>query len=270
MKTIKQTMAKTKINQDIVLLGFCLLTVLNVKNQLGRKQQSGSFPFLTVFSMANFLAFSLIAHKEERFLSMVFPLFGVCFGLFWVSCLSLERRLFRSIKNPNFNFSVVKLLLNANLFYFTYNESLAMAKNYLESGSYDREVYNLLNGRSDIFRRFKPLNRTEELVDIQDVSSIWISDKYFYAATLNAHIPGADKITIIHNCFEQPDFLQIEHYVPLSTLQQVFPELKFQSHVSGFGPPIASNMIDLIQMVNSSLLPQVLVFTDLYPHSRYF
>jgi hypothetical protein len=57
---------------DTALFGFCLLTVYQIK---GRK-----IPAFAIFSMSTILVLTGIAHKEQRFMTALFPLFIISWG----------------------------------------------------------------------------------------------------------------------------------------------------------------------------------------------
>lgn len=90
----------------------------------------------------------------------------------------------------------------------TFNDSVT-------AGSTDKEIYTLLNGRSDLLTSFYNLDPAEPQVNLTEVHSIFVSDKYMSAPTLLAHIPGREKVTVTYNTFTQPSFFMIKHYAPL-------------------------------------------------------
>jgi hypothetical protein len=73
----------------------------------------------------------------------------------------------------------------------------------ISEGSPDKEIYNLLHDRSGLLTIYyvENLNQTEKFVPLNDISSIYVSDKYICSPTLLAHTPGKDKVTVVYNSF---------------------------------------------------------------------
>jgi len=55
------------------------------------------FPYFFTFIIANLVTLSKIEHKEQRFMAMIFPLFAIFWGFFWIILLTYTRRIDKRI-----------------------------------------------------------------------------------------------------------------------------------------------------------------------------
>ena len=60
---------------DTALFGLCLLTVHQIKG--------GKIPAFAIFSISTLLVLTGIAHKEQRFMTAIFPLFIISWAYLW-------------------------------------------------------------------------------------------------------------------------------------------------------------------------------------------
>lgn len=197
----------TYMLRQISYLGFSLFSVMHVQGQLyyHKKHESETFPALTVFIFVNLIVISLIPHKEMRFMSQILPLVGIFWSNFWLVAFKFENEIISRMKLQNLtipSFSKLLFLINFWLFfYFNYNECILDFNK--ESRSFI-EIYNLLHGRSSLLLDYSHLNDSE--VQLTDVESFYVNEKYDNPPTVWAHTPG-DKITVTYNSFTQPKFM---------------------------------------------------------------
>lgn len=70
--------------QRIIFFGFCLAVGLQLNGMTDGESRKSKVPFIAMYVVSNVTIFSLIAHKEERFLSSVVALGGLFFALPWL------------------------------------------------------------------------------------------------------------------------------------------------------------------------------------------
>ena len=77
---------------NTALLGFSILTIIQVNR--------GELPSFALFTVASFLVLTGIPHKEQRFMTAIFPLFIISWGYLWskiTNILPFVKKVFRII-----------------------------------------------------------------------------------------------------------------------------------------------------------------------------
>lgn len=101
------------------MFGFCLFFALQL-NGITFSANNDRVPFIAIFVVTNTMVFSLIDHKEQRFISCILPLCGLFFAVTLITIVQLERNIFLySFKGNAFlsrkPVSLTKVVLNTLL-----------------------------------------------------------------------------------------------------------------------------------------------------------
>ena len=111
---------------NTALFGFCLITVVQMNNN--------KVPHFILFSIATIAVLTGIGHKEQRFMTAVFPLFLIGWGYLWVWVTKLV--------------PMVKKVFRLIFLYFMAIEIKMTMKHHLNKSPGDKEIYTLLHERS--------------------------------------------------------------------------------------------------------------------------
>lgn len=247
----------TKEVQGTVLFGFCMVMTSQV-----RKGRPGA-AFLAVFTIFNLLVFSVIEHKEQRFISVLLPLCGIYYAFVWLLALQVERQLLGRL---GVSVSLLKIVCKAFTIYYMSYEMLMMNNSLTNLTTGNNDMYGLLNGRSSsILGDYAGLDENEEIEAFTEVSSLFTSDKYSSAPTLWTHTPGKNKVTVTYNTFTQPNFMHRKLYGTFDDIMWDFPELKIKSEASNFVFPNVDCIVFMIREIRMGVpLPQLLFLSGLY------
>jgi len=102
----------------------------------------------------------------------------------------------------------------------------------------EREVYNLLHGRSNYlldydYKKIAEKHPGEMVVPLNEIESVFYTNKYDAPVRLLAHTPG-DKISVLYTNMINPNFMMKKYYSPFKSLTSKFPQLKtlpsFEDH----------------------------------------
>jgi hypothetical protein len=145
---------------DTALFGFCMLTVCQVKG--------GKIPAFALFSISTIMVLTGIAHKEQRFMTAIFPLFIISWAYLWTNIIHM----LPFVKKV---FKIVFMIYVASEIKMT----LKMQLNYSPG---DKEIYNLLHDRSSLLLDY-PEGRPFERIE-----SFFCTSKYESPLTTWAHV----------------------------------------------------------------------------------
>lgn len=188
--------------------GLCMLTVY----QLNGRLPSVRFPFILVFIAANLLILSTVEHKEQRFMSSIFPFYALSWAFFWLKMAQLLPFIKKSFK----------------LIFVVYAtaEILSTMKNQLNFNVGDKEIYTLLHDRSGEMGEYLSANGFDR------IESIYLLSKYESPITTWAHVPEEPKITCLYPPYQQPFFMQLRYFAPFRQMKDL--EVRYQVYNKAF------------------------------------
>ena len=136
---------------EVVILGLCLTTVYQINGRLPFDRPGGltTFPYFVPYIFFNIFVLTLVGHKEQRFMTSIFPLFAIFWAMFWVVLL----RVFKSTGQPRLIWLSRLIFKIAFLAYF-WEEMFMTIKNQLNYHKGDKEIYTLLHGRSQLLTNY--------------------------------------------------------------------------------------------------------------------
>lgn len=114
---------------------------------------------MTVFLLSNLAAYSLVEHKEERFVAVVLPLGGIFYATAWLAILQVER----NVGKPDLKFSLFKSACKLATIFYIGHELRAMSSNGTETFTGIDYIYGLLHGRSTKIIEYTDLDESEEI-----------------------------------------------------------------------------------------------------------
>jgi len=119
----------------------------------------------------------------------------------------------------------------------------------------DKEVYNLLHGRSNALLDYSAFIRENPESSFKGfpngIESIYVSTKHDTPVTTWAHTPGKDKVTVLYVTNLVPQFMAEKFYAPFKKLEAQFPELHIRSDRDKMGYSDARSILTLIHEINN-------------------
>lgn len=133
-----------------------------------------------MFSVATIWVLTGIPHKEQRFMTAIFPLFIIGWGY-------LSSEITRILP-------ILKKVFKVIFIVYVLNEIKMTMKMQLNYSPGDKEIYNLLHNRSPILLEGSGLSRIE---------SFFSTSKYESPLTTWGHVPSSEeKITVLFPAFQ--------------------------------------------------------------------
>lgn len=198
---------------------------------------------------SNVYVLSLVGHKEQRFMSMIFPLFALYWGFFWAQCVEYS--------------SYFKWLYKLTFWVYLMTEIKGSIQHTLNFHPGDREIYNLIGGRSNLLTTYDYSKyQNETTVEIKDIESLYFSNKYDSPNRLWSHRPGDDnKVTVTYIAFLDPNFVSKKYLHYFTELLKDFPQLRMPQEPGKISYADLRSVISLLEEFESGgPLPQIVLF----------
>ena len=199
----------SSLDGDLIsLFGFALFTVYQINGSLHMGSRRATrknaeevqrFPFFVPFVVGNLYVLSSVGHKEQRFMTQLFPIFGIFWSYFFLKLSYLLPR------TPFF-----KWLIKAILIIYTIIESEEQLRNHQSYHRGDIEMYSLMHGSNSHilldytqYMKDNNLDMADDFRGFDRVESVYTNSKYDTPVTTWLHTPGLaeEKITALYPSF---------------------------------------------------------------------
>lgn len=97
-------------------------------------------PFMLIFVLINLFVLSNVEHKEQRFMTLVFPIFA----LFWAYFVSA---IYSMVPQNSY---MLRSLFKCIIFVYVSVESFEQIRNHQSYHRGDKELYTMMHGRSNV------------------------------------------------------------------------------------------------------------------------
>ena len=120
---------------DSFVFFFCVFAIYQVYGKLPyqKRNKASKFPFMLCFSVITLYALSNVSHKEERFMSAIFPCFAISSSFF-----------FMKVSNAIRNKTLKVIVMKCFILFWIFKE----CKQLIPQFRVDKDIYTYLHGRN--------------------------------------------------------------------------------------------------------------------------
>ena len=158
------------------------------------------------FSLITLLALSNVSHKEERFMSAIFPQFAITFSFFIMQLGSLIDRItgvlgVSDVKVLGFKpFKAASGIVCRGFFLLLiFKEIKQVVPQYIT----DKDIYTYLHGRNQNVLDYSSFiaNKTNDFGGFDQIESVYALNKFSTPITTYAHTNEGEKVTVLTQTF---------------------------------------------------------------------